>query len=175
MQNITEYGLCTSFGPRLASRQTQHETHTYNLRFNGYWTKLFIKCYTVECFSITIPTDSNPVKNPSNNYVYFLTVYTYEWWQSLTCILNQYHDDVIKWKHFPRYFFVRGIHSQRPVAWSFDASLICAWTDGYGNNQDAGELRRHRTHYDVTVMHDGCLALITYPQKMSNVFIRTTP
>ena len=32
------------------------------------------------------------------------------------------HDDVIKWKHFPRYWpFVRGIHrSQRPVTRSFD-------------------------------------------------------
>ena len=32
------------------------------------------------------------------------------------------HDDVIKWKHFPRYWpLVRGIHgSQRPVTRSFD-------------------------------------------------------
>ena len=33
----------------------------------------------------------------------------------------QTHDDVIKWKHFPRYWpFVRGIPSQRPVTRSFD-------------------------------------------------------
>ena len=31
-------------------------------------------------------------------------------------------------------------------------SLICAWTDSWVNNQDAGDLRRHRAHYDVTVM-----------------------
>ena len=32
-----------------------------------------------------------------------------------------YHDDVIKWKHFPRYWpFVRGIPTQRPVTRSFD-------------------------------------------------------
>ena len=31
-------------------------------------------------------------------------------------------------------------------------SLICAWTDGSVNNRDAGDLRRHRSHYDVTVM-----------------------
>ena len=32
------------------------------------------------------------------------------------------HDDVIKWKHFPRYWpFVRGIHpAQRPVTRNFD-------------------------------------------------------
>ena len=31
-------------------------------------------------------------------------------------------------------------------------SLICAGTNGWANNQDAGHLRRHRAHYDVTVM-----------------------
>ena len=31
-------------------------------------------------------------------------------------------------------------------------SLICAPTDDLGNNQDAGDLRRHRAHYDVNVM-----------------------
>ena len=27
-------------------------------------------------------------------------------------------------------------------------SLICTWTNGWANNQDAGDLRRHRAHYD---------------------------
>ena len=31
-------------------------------------------------------------------------------------------------------------------------SLICAWTNGWANIQDICELRRHRAHYDVTVM-----------------------
>ena len=31
-------------------------------------------------------------------------------------------------------------------------SLIWAWTNGWANNRDAGGLRRHRTHSDVTVM-----------------------
>ena len=31
-------------------------------------------------------------------------------------------------------------------------SLICAWTNGWANNRDAGDLRRHRAHYDVIVM-----------------------
>ena len=31
-------------------------------------------------------------------------------------------------------------------------SLICAWVNGWVNNRDAGDLRRHRTHYAVTVM-----------------------
>ena len=31
-------------------------------------------------------------------------------------------------------------------------SLICAWTNSWANNLDACDLRRHRAHYDVTVM-----------------------
>ena len=55
---------------------------------------------------------------------------------------------------FPRYWpFVRGIHrSQRPVTQSLIFSLICAWTNGWANNRDTGDLSRHRVDYDVTVM-----------------------
>ena len=31
-------------------------------------------------------------------------------------------------------------------------SLICAWINGSVNNREAGDLRRHRAHYDVIVM-----------------------
>ena len=31
-------------------------------------------------------------------------------------------------------------------------SLICAWTHGWVNTREAGDLRHHRAHYDVTVM-----------------------
>ena len=40
--------------------------------------------------------------------------------------------------------------SQRPVTQTSMFSLICAWTNA--NNRDAGDLRRHRAHYDVIVM-----------------------
>ena len=60
------------------------------------------------------------------------------------------HDDVIKWKHFPRHWpFVRGIH-RSPISLMF--SLICAWMNGWLNNREACVMRRHRAHYDVTVM-----------------------
>ena len=42
--------------------------------------------------------------------------------------------------------------SQRPVTWSFDVFIICAWTNGWVYNRDVGDLRRHRAHYDVTVI-----------------------
>ena len=31
-------------------------------------------------------------------------------------------------------------------------SLICAWINGWVNNREAGDFRRHRGHYDVNVM-----------------------
>ena len=31
-------------------------------------------------------------------------------------------------------------------------SLICAWINGWVNNREAGDLIRHRGHYDVSVM-----------------------
>ena len=71
------------------------------------------------------------------------------------------HDGVIEWKHFPRYWpFVRGIH-QSPVyspqksQWrrALMFSLIWVWMNGWVNNREAGDLRRHRAHYNVTVMH----------------------
>ena len=70
------------------------------------------------------------------------------------------HDDVIKWKHFPRYWpFVRGIHrspvnSPHKGQWrgALMFPLICARINGWVNNREAGNLRSHRAHYDVTVI-----------------------
>ena len=31
-------------------------------------------------------------------------------------------------------------------------SVICAWINGWVNHREAGDLRRHRAHYDVTLM-----------------------
>ena len=50
-----------------------------------------------------------------------------------------------------------------------DAQLWCflwsAWINGWINNRQAGDLRRHRTHYDVNVMM-GCLWSIPLLRKM---------
>ena len=71
------------------------------------------------------------------------------------------HDDVIKWKYFQRNWpFVWGIHrspvnSPQKGQWrrALMFSLICARTNGWINNREAGDLIRHRAHYDVTVMY----------------------
>ena len=71
------------------------------------------------------------------------------------------HDDVLKWKHFPRYWpFVREIHrspvnsqhkGQRrgALVFFFDLRLNKPLKK---NNGEAGDLRRYRAHYDVMVM-----------------------
>ena len=85
-------------------------------------------------------------------------------WRSIdltTWPLSFIHDDVIKWKHFPRNWpFVREIHRspvnfphkcQRRGALLF--SLIYAWINDWVNNREAGDLRRQHGHYDVIVMN----------------------
>ena len=42
--------------------------------------------------------------------------------------------------------------SRRPVTRNLMYSLIRALTNGWVNNRDAGDLKRHRAHYDVIVM-----------------------
>ena len=41
---------------------------------------------------------------------------------------------------------------ERPVTRRFYVLFDLAWTNGWANNRDAGDLRDHRAHYDVTVM-----------------------
>ena len=83
-----------------------------------------------------------------SKYYYFpeihidIKIYNTVLWPSVH-ILN--HDDVIKWKHFPRYWpIVRGIH-RSPVNSSHKGHwrralwfcLICDWTNGRANNRNA--------------------------------------
>ena len=75
-------------------------------------------------------------------------------------MIKRYHDDVIKWKHFLRYWpFVRGIHrppvnSPHKGQWrgALMFSLICVEINSWENNREAGDLRRCRAHYGVVVM-----------------------
>ena len=96
--------------------------------------------------------------NPSS-----VTPETHMIWLTLTGLAADglvLHDDVIKLKHFPRYWpFVRGIHrspvnSPRKGQWRRASmfSLICAWINGWVNTPEASDLGRHRAHYDVILM-----------------------
>ena len=86
-------------------------------------------------------------------------------------IRESWSSDAIKWKHFLWYWpFARGIHrspvnSPHKGQWrgALVFSLICAWIHGWVNNREVGDLRRHRAHYDTTVMN-GTMWLFTYTQ-----------
>ena len=85
-------------------------------------------------------------------------------------LMGVFHDDVIKWKHFPRYWpFVRGINrppvnSPHKGQWcgTLIFSLICTRISCWVNNREADDLRRHRADYDVIVMYE--------LQKIKNTF-----
>ena len=67
---------------------------------------------------------------------------------------------ITSWKHFGRYWsFVRRISrsqvkSPQKGQWrgALVGFLICAWINGWVNNREAGDLRRHRAPYEVIVM-----------------------
>ena len=89
-----------------------------------------------------------------------------------------WHDDIITWKHFPRYWpFVKGIlrspvDSLNKGQWrgASVSPLICAWTNGWANNWYAGDLKRHLAHYDKTVMDKSLLRW----GRLSHICIRLT-
>ena len=89
-----------------------------------------------------------------------------------------YHDDAIKWKHFPCHWtIVRGIHqspvnSPQKVQW-YAASMfswVCAWTNGWLINRDAGDLNRHHAHYDVTIIQWWCMSIGTTNNKITTLW-----
>ena len=105
--------------------------------WNGSWLiRLMVRCLF----------GANPLPEP------MLTYWQLDHWeQTAVNSFMEMHDDVIKWKHLPRYWpFVRGIH-RSPVnathkgqgRGALMSSLICAWINGWVNNC---------AHYDVTVM-----------------------
>ena len=88
------------------------------------------------------------IQSKENIRMYILVSDKYVW---------SYHDDVIKWKHFPRCWpFVRKIYrlpviSPQKGQWRGALMFfICSWINGLVNNED---LRRHHAHYDVTLMY----------------------
>ena len=70
------------------------------------------------------------------------------------------YDDVIQWKHFPRYWqFCGEFTGPRwiPRTKASDAERWCflwsaPWINDWANNRESGDLRRHRANYDVIVM-----------------------
>ena len=56
------------------------------------------------------------------------------------------------WKHFPRYWSPVNYPHKGQWRGALMCYLFCVWINGWVNTREAGDLRRHRAHYDVTVM-----------------------
>ena len=75
-------------------------------------------------------------------------------------LVQSYHDDVIKWNHFLRYWSLMwGIHRSpvnSPHKGQWRGALIFPWSapwiNGWVHNREAGDLGRHCVHYDAIVM-----------------------
>ena len=80
--------------------------------------------------------------------------------------------------------FVKGIHlsavdSTHKDQWrgALVFSLMCSWKSVWKYNRDTGDLRRHSTHCDVTIMRRGALVrtdvgIIRYPLSLLRLFPR---
>ena len=136
----------------LNHRKTQQSTYLSEWTLCHQWQDFPLNCYLkVDIYYRVLSAHCSGTGNAT-----FFGLW--EFW-----VLNDdksTHDDVIKWKRFPRYWpFVQGIHwspvnSPHKDQWrgALMFSLIYAWMDGWVNNCEAGDLRRNPAHYDVTVM-----------------------
>ena len=65
--------------------------------------------------------------------------------------------------------------AQKPVTRSFDVFFDLCLNKGWVNSREAGELRHHRTHYDVTVMKFDLNFILPNPMTWSpQMFVRDT-
>ena len=118
-----------------------------------WWSNYYVSCGPYISTYITVTTQERHVVPSHSIWQELSSRYAHEHYWVV-------HDDVIKSKHFPRYWpFVRGIHrpqvnSPHKGQWrgALMFSLICAWINDWVNNREAGGLKRYRAHYDVTVM-----------------------
>ena len=156
-RDISRYFVSKTKWPPFCRRHFQFDFLAWNLLYLGLY-------FTESCPNCTINNVS------SDDW--------FRWWlavgQTTSHYLNQlwhgfptHHDDVIKWKRFPRYWpFVRGIH-RFPVNFPHKGQCrrvlifpwICVWINDWVNNREAGDLRRYRAYYDVTLMIYASLGL----------------
>ena len=141
IKHLRVTGLCAGKSPGIGEFPTQMASNAENISISwrhhvvGFQTSM--AATTELCVTVAIPMMPH------------------------LCRCTKYcHDDVHKWKHFPRSWpFVRGIHrspvnSQHKGQWRgvLIFSLICVWINGWVNNGETGDLRRYRVHYNVSVM-----------------------
>ena len=61
--------------------------------------------------------------------------------------------------------------AQRPVTRSFNIFFICVWINGWVNNREAGDVRRYRAYYDVTLVNFLDVWLLFTGQNLTKIFV----
>ena len=116
--------------------------------------------FTYITFDPAVSSFNSPLFPRYQSHARITYLFLYPWCHGNCYYCVVVHDDVIKWKHFPRNWpFVREIH-RSPVNFPHKGqwrgalmfSLIYAWINDWVNNREAGDLRRQHGHYDVIVM-----------------------
>ena len=152
---MTREGTCQSLQNRALSLDVDSEQWLY-LYFTcyNYMFNTFLWAFSYKLTTVGIWEFSDGDKHPKTVRDAF-----YLHWGPSFCFYVT-HDDLIKWKPFPCHWpFLRGIHrspvnSPHKGQWrgALIFSLIWARINGWVNNREVGDLRRHRAYYAVTVM-----------------------
>ena len=136
-------------------------SHHYRYHQHRFWSTLVVDIEKQSPELTTVMSHYDSLSWYRNIYLQFDTRPRRTWSQQAEPSANsRKHDDVIKWKHFPRHWpFMRGIHrssvnSPNKGQWrgALMFPLVCIWNNSWINNGEAGDLRCHRAHYYVIVM-----------------------
>ena len=109
----------------------------------------------LKCSETSPSTPFRPIHHISS-----IAALTLKYLDCILCHIYPWHDDVIKWNIIrvtgPLCGEFTG-HRWIPRTKASDAELWCflwsgPWTNGWVNNREAGDFRRHCAHYDVSVM-----------------------
>ena len=74
-------------------------------------------------------------------------------WRYLNCLFGDYHFlQVQHWSQLLQTYCSNSCHKGHWCG-ALMFSLICAWIYGWVNNREAGDLRYHCAHHDVTVIY----------------------
>ena len=136
----------------------------------GWWFETLSRSLWRHCYEYSIITGSWMKQRYANTRLELVLCLLMAWPHQESGYRQAYHwlgmsishDYVIKWKHSSSALLALcagnspvPVNSLHKGQWrgALMFSLIYAWINDWVNNREAGDLRRHRSHCDVNVMH----------------------
>ena len=155
--------------------QSVASTYTVLLTISGYLYGPYIRSLERQCDNFRIV--EMPLRVPwwtQGKLTSFKFNTAWGWWTILRCIAFT-HGDVIKWKRFLRGIHLSPVNSPHKGQWhrALMFPSVCAWISGWVNRREAGDLKRHRTHYHVIVMRQKlCKSVTVNSLRTSDAYMR---